>query len=201
MKLRYLIAIGGLILMSFNQHKKLEIGESAPLSSYEMKDISGKSLSLDQLKGENGLLVIYSCNTCPYVIAWEKEYNKLFEIAKREKMGMVLINSNEGKREGVDSMEEMKKHAKEENYTMPYVIDKDNQLADAFGANTTPHIYLFDAKLKLAYTGLIDNMYDNKDRVATEFYLMDAMVALGNGLDIKLDRTQNRGCSIKRKHS
>ena len=109
-----------------------------------------------------------SCNTCPFVVGgagypgWEKDYNDIYDKCKELGIGMVLINSNEAKRKGDDSMEEMKKHAAEKNYKMKYVVDKNHVLADAFGAKTTPHIFLFDKDLKLIFTGSIDNSWDKK---------------------------------------
>ena len=77
----------------------------------------------------------------------------LEDIASKNKIGMALINSNEGKRDGVDSFEAMKKRSTDQQYKAPYLLDKNNLLADQFGASTTPHIFLFDKDMKLAYKG------------------------------------------------
>ena len=198
MKKIALLLFGALIFMAAGNKKSLNIGDSAPLSKEKMEDISGKQMSLADLKGENGLLVIFSCNTCPYVIAWEDQYNPLEALGKKNKIGTVLINSNEAKRTGDDSMEMMQAHAEKEEYTMPYLVDTNSKLADAFGANTTPHIYLFDADMKLVYKGAINDKFESNEKTAKEFFLEDAIKALGSGKDIKVKETQNRGCSIKR---
>jgi len=163
-----------------------------------MKDISGKSLSLNDAKGENGLLVIFSCNTCPFVLGWEDQYPELGKLSKENKIGMVLVNSNEAKRAGEDSMEEMKKHFETAGYNTPYVIDADHKLADAMGAKTTPHVYLFDKDMTLVYRGAINDKYENKEKTATKFYLNDAIAQLVKGKKIDNPVTTERGCSIKR---
>lgn len=181
----------------------LELGQKMPLATYKMEGIDDQEHSLDDLMGDNGLIVVFSCNTCPFVVGsdnfagWEGQYNDLYSKAKAQNIEMVLVNSNEAKREGDDSKAEMKAHADAQGYTMPYVIDKNAKLADAMGAKTTPHVYLFDKNKKLVYKGSIDNTWDTK-ATATENYLADAIAALGAGTEIKNKDTPPRGCSIKR---
>ena len=176
----------------------LAFGAKAPMADREMTDISGNAHTLNGLKGEKGLLVIFSCNTCPFVIGWEDQYNGLKELADAQGIGMVLVNSNERKREGDDSMEAMQAHAKEQGYSMPYVIDSNNELADAFGARTTPHVFLFDENLELVYRGSINDKYENRSKEAEDMYLMKALKSLGTGKDIDPADTRELGCSIKR---
>jgi len=182
----------------------LAIGKAMPLGSYEMEDSDSGSYTLNDLKKENGLIVIFSCNTCPFVVGsssfagWEGQYNDIYEKALAQNIGLVLVNSNVAKRDGEDSKSEMKKHKAELGYKMPYVIDKDAKLADALGAKTTPHIYMFNKDGNLVYKGSIDNSWDTK-REKLETYLFDAIEAVGNGKKIKNNSTTPRGCSIKKK--
>lgn len=184
--------------------KSLKIGKVAPMRDYEMVNVDGTSLTLETLKEENGLLVIFSCNTCPFVIGseefpgWEIQYNALDKLASDHKIGMVLVNSNEAKREGDDAPDKMKSRSLNQSYTMPYVIDTDSKLADAFGARTTPHVYLFNKELKLVYTGSIDNTWDSQ-RTEDVPYLKNALSQLGKGEKISTKTSAPRGCSIKRK--
>jgi len=191
------------LVLAFTSGKltPLKIGDKAPLTNEKMKDVSGNDYSLADLKKENGLLVIFSCNTCPFVLGWEDQYPMLSKIGERNKIGMVLVNSNEAKRPGEDSMEEMKDHYAKAGYDVPYVIDQDSKLANAFGANTTPHVYLFDGNMKLVFVGSINDKYEQKDKVATDFWLQNAMAKLGIGdaAGINPKETKNLGCSIKRK--
>lgn len=193
--LTLLVALG----LGFKADKEiLNLGSTAPMTDYKMKDISGKDYTLAGLKKENGLLVIFSCNTCPFVLAWEETYPELYEIANVNELGMVLVNSNTKKRTDEDSMEAMQKHAREAGYKMPYVIDANNKLADAFGARSTPHVYLFDQDMKLVYRGSINNKYENKSKVADKFYLKNAIKAMLTGEKIDPADTKEIGCSIKR---
>jgi len=180
----------------------LEIGSKAPLADQKMMDVSGNELSLDDIKKENGLLVVFSCNTCPFVVGgkgegWEGRYNDIYDICQKQEIGMVLVNSNEAKRDGDDSLEEMKAHAKEEGYKSYYVVDEKSALADAFGARTTPHIYMFNNKMELAYKGAIDDNVDSSVKVK-EPWLNNAISNLAEGKKIDPNSTKNLGCSIKR---
>jgi peroxiredoxin len=176
---------------------KLEIGAKAPNTDQEMLDISGEMISLNEARKENGLLVVFSCNTCPYVIAWEDRYDDLAELCMKNKVGFIVVNSNEAKREGDDSIEAMQEHAKEKDYDFLYVVDKNHELADAFGADRTPEVFLFNNEDVLKYTGAIDN--NSKDASAvTKSYLMDAVSAMVNGKQIAKPVTKSIGCTIKR---
>ena len=184
--------------------KELKIGKKAPMTSEELLNIDGQMMSLENLKKENGLIVIFSCNTCPFVVGnddfegWEKQYNDLFDKAAENNLGLVLVNSNEAKREGDDSLEAMQKHAEKMGYKMPYLVDVDSKLANAYGAKTTPHVYVLNAKNVLIYKGSIDNIWDSK-RTETIPYLHNAIDHLANNTELKNNDTPPRGCSIKRK--
>ena len=175
----------------------LPIGSSAPMTDYEMTATTGETLTLAGVKGENGLLVIFSCNTCPYVLAWENRYNGLAAEAEKLGIGIVLVNANEGQRSSDDSMEAMRSHAASRGYTMPYVVDENHRLADAFGATRTPDVFLFDADLTLVYRGAIDD--NARDAAAVEKdYLKEAMRAMRADESISPNVTRSIGCTIKR---
>jgi thioredoxin-related protein len=181
----------------FAVNPELEIGKSIPGSDIKMMDVSGKEVSLNDSKGENGLLVIFSCNTCPYVKLSESRIKELGALTKQNKLGMILVNSNEAQRSDDDSFDAMKQYAKVQGYSFSYVLDKNSQLANAFGATRTPHCFLFDKSGKLVYRGAIDdNIKDPND--AKEHYLKDAVVAAATGKPIKTNSTKSVGCSIKR---
>lgn len=177
--------------------KELQIGDKATGQNIKLEDTNGKKFTIADLKKEKGLLVIFSCNTCPFVVAWEDRYNELYHEAAKNGIASVLVNSNEAKRSNDDSMEAMKKHAAQMAYKMPYALDKNNQLADAFGARTTPHVFLFDQNMTLVYKGAIDDNYESKDKVK-KTYLLDAINELSAGNEIENHTTKAMGCSIKR---
>jgi thioredoxin-related protein len=175
----------------------LELGSIIPMSKELMINVTDEKMSLDNNFNENGLLVVFSCNTCPFVVMWEDRYRQLEEMCQINKVGMVYINSNEAKRNGDDSKEAMKNYAKSMGYTFPYLIDQNSAVANAFGAKTTPHIYLFDENKKLVYKGAIDDNFRDISQVK-ETYLLDAIQQMVSGVDIKIKETNAKGCSIKR---
>ena len=176
---------------------ELEIGKPLPSADIKMMDVSGKEVSLADSKGENGLLVIFSCNTCPYVKLSESRIKEMGTVTKQNKVGMIVINSNEAQRSEEDSFDAMKNYAKAQGYTFSYVLDKNSAVANAFGATRTPHCFLFDKAGKLAYRGAIDdNIKEPND--AKEHYLKDAVVAVATGKAVKTSSTKSVGCTIKR---
>lgn len=184
--------------------KTLEIGDKAPLIDRKMEGTTGKMFSIKDVAGENGALVIFSCNTCPFVVGngndsegWEGRYSEIQRAANDAGVGMMLVNSNEAKRENGDSMADMKAHAKENGYRSHYLLDKNHELADAFGALTTPHVFLFNSNMELVYKGAIDDNVSSKKDVK-EHYLKDALKNLATGQTIEPNSTRQLGCSIKR---
>lgn len=194
--------IASLALVAFTQkgekYETLAIGDSAPITSQEMTNTDGKMMSLESLGKKNGTLVLFTCNTCPFVIQWENRYPEIAKLASNNGIGLALINSNEAKRKGDDSVEEMRKHAEEKDYgDLAYLVDENSALANAFGAKTTPHVFLFDKEWKLVYEGAIDD--NSKDAKAVKAaYLKDALKNLATGKKIDPNNTKAIGCSIKR---
>ena len=175
---------------------ELEIGSTMPLKDLELADISGKNITLANAKGEAGTLVVFSCNTCPWVIRWEDRYVSLANTYAQKGIGMIAVNSNAARFGGEDSLEEMVEHAKNNRYNFPYAQDPESELASAFGATKTPHIYLFDGDDKLVYRGAIDDNAKNAKKVDVPF-LANAIDALLAGNPINPQTTKALGCSIK----
>tara|TARA_B100001113_G_scaffold353809_1_gene360106 strand:+ start:119 stop:700 length:582 start_codon:yes stop_codon:yes gene_type:complete len=184
------------LIISFGIAKELELGSRMPEANYMLDDISGKKLSLTDIKGKYGTLIIFSCNTCPFVIQWEDRYVKIAEEYIPKGIGVIAVNSNVGRFDGDDSIEEMVKHAKKNDYNFPYAQDQKSILARAFGATKTPHIYLFDDNNILVYRGAIDDNARNANKV-DEPYLANAIDQLLDGKPIKKPISKAIGCSIK----
>lgn len=176
--------------------EELPLNGSIPLPEYEMKDVSGKLVSLNKVKTNKGLLVIFSCNTCPYVKLSEGRIKSLSDYCLQNNIGCILVNSNEAQRAEDDSFDEMLKYYKNQNLTCAYAVDEKSQLADAFGATRTPQCFLFDKK-GLIYKGAID---DNvKDPEAAKIhYLKNALESLLTDKTPSLQQTKSIGCTIKR---
>ena len=178
------------------QAAELGIGSQMPNTDYLLNDISGNQITLNEIKGENGTLIIFSCNTCPWVIRWEDRYVKIANSYLKKGIGMIAINSNVARFNGDDSLYEMKKHAKEKKYNFPYAQDPKAKLAYAFGATKTPHVYLFNDKDNLVYRGAIDDNARDGDAVE-ESFLSNAIDQLLAGRKIKKTTSKAIGCSIK----
>jgi peroxiredoxin len=185
-------------LAAFTIGDPLKIGDEMPSQDIKMKDVSGKEISLKEAAGENGLLVMFSCNTCPYVVKNQQRTIAICDYAKKMNMGVVVLNSNEGKRDSDDSFDAMKKYYEQQKYNWYYAIDKDNTIADAFGANRTPECFLFDKEAKLVYHGAIDDNPSDADNV-TRQHLRKAISQLVHGVDIEVKESKSVGCTIKRK--
>lgn len=185
------------LLASFGLNQGLNIGDKLPMGSVKMKDVSGKMISLEQVRKRNGLLVIFSCNTCPFVIATQDRYRGLAKITEANQIGMIAVNSNEAQRGDVDSFEEMVQFSAKQEYTFPYVMDEKSQLADAFGATKTPDIFLFDKDLRLVYKGAIDDSHRDASKV-NERYLENAIRNMVAGQPAEPASTAAVGCTIKR---
>ncbi len=163
LKVASAIALTAFTVMPHEPLPNLAIGSPMPAADVKMKDVGGKDLSLTDIMGKNGLLVVFSCNTCPFVIGsegsegWEGRYPELAAYSQRYGVGIVFVNSNEAKRDDGDGFADMQARYKEKKYSGSYVLDAGNAVADAFGARTTPHVFLFDKDMKLAYKGAIDD--------------------------------------------
>lgn len=203
LKLVSALALGTLTLMPHDPLPDLTIGTAIPAGEVKMKDVSGKDITLKDAAGKNGLLVVFSCNTCPFVIGnedsegWEGRYPALAAYTQRHGVGIVFVNSNTTKREDGDGFADMQARYKEKKYAGSYVLDEGNKVADAFGARTTPHVFLFDKDLKLAYKGAID---DNVGKAAEvkDRYVEKAVANVAAGKPADPATTRNIGCSIKR---
>lgn len=189
--------------ITMKKDKELKIGKKVPAMDIPLSGTDGNSYSISDFQGEKGMLVVFSCNTCPFVVGndnlegWEKQYNDLYEKAKSEGIGFVLINSNAAKHDGDDSMAKMKERAEAQGYKMSYLMDENSSVADAFGAKTTPHMFVVDAAGKLVMRGSIDNSWDNS-RTELETYAMNAISHLASGTTLSETTPAPRGCSIKR---
>ena len=192
------IAIMTVSLMSFITVDVLNIGDALPKATVKLKDVSGKQISMEAAKKENGLLIMFSCNTCPYVVKYQQRTKDIAVYAQRMNVGVVVLNSNEAQRANDDSYDAMKQYAKTQNYKWFYAVDENNMIADAFGANRTPECFLFDKNLKLVYHGAIDDNANDAAKVG-RMHLQIAIDEMKSGKDIGTKTSKSIGCTIKRK--
>lgn len=173
---------------------KLKTGDRAP--PFDLPGVDGRRVSLASTAGAKALVVAFWCNHCPYVRAYEKRFNEWATAAQKSGVAVVAINSNDEVNYPDDSFEHMVTRAKEQGYSFPYLRDKDQRVARAYGAQCTPHFLVFDADQKLAYQGRFDDNKDAPDQVKAR-YLPDAVDALVAGKAAPRDETWAIGCSIK----
>jgi peroxiredoxin len=193
------IAIAFTSIASFAQSfTPIAIGSSVPMNDVKLKDVSGKEISLKDAAGKNGLLVMFSCNTCPYVIKNQDRTKEICEYAKANGYGVIIINSNEDLRSNEDSYDAMQKYAAEQGYKWNYVVDTDSKLANAFGATRTPENFLFNADGKLVYHGAIDDNPSDASDVKEQF-LRTALNENAAGKEVTTKESKSVGCSIKRR--
>lgn len=197
MKNRFMLfSLLAVAFLSFAPATELPIGSTMPMADVKMKDISGKEVSLKDAVKKNGLLVMFSCNTCPYVVKNQQRTKAVAAYALQNDIGVILINSNAAQRDGDDSYEAMKQYAKGQGYNWYYVADEKSALADAFGANKTPENFLFNKEGKLVYHGAID---DNPDEAGvTRKHLRLAIEEMLSGKEVAVKTSKSVGCSIKR---
>ena len=192
------LTVAAFVGLAFTSGDPLPIGSTMPKSDVKLKDISGAVVTMKDAKKEYGVLVMFSCNTCPYVIKNQQRTIAIGEYAKKMKVGVIVLNSNEAQRGNDDSFDAMKSYAKDQKYQWNYVVDKNNEVADAFGANRTPECYLFNKDLKLVYHGAIDDNPSDPNNIKRH-HLQEAINELVAGKEISVKESKSVGCSIKRK--
>jgi thioredoxin-related protein len=192
-----LLFIPVLAIMAFTVNDPLPIGSAMPKGDVKMKDISGKEITLQDAVKENGLLVIFSCNTCPVVQGYQSRINEVSKWTLDQKIGVVLLNPNEASRDNGDGYEDMQGYAKRENFGWYYTLDKNSELADAFGAKRTPEVFLFNKDGKLVYHGAIDDNPGDESSVGRH-HLKVAIQEMNSGKEVSTKVTKSVGCGIKR---
>ena len=174
-----------------------EVGDIA--TDFKLKNIDGKMVSLSDYKDAKGYIVIFTCNTCPYSVAYEDRIIALDKKYKSKGYPVIAINPNDPAASPDDSFADMKVRAKEKGFTFPYLFDEGQKIYPQYGASRTPHVYILKKeakKLKVAYIGAIDNNSRNADNV-TKRYAEDAIDALLAGESPSEDYTRAIGCTIK----
>jgi thiol-disulfide isomerase/thioredoxin len=196
------LALAGIALataapsVSAEQNSPLPLGSPVPSVSVKMKNVDGKPVSIRDIAGNKGTLVVFTCNHCPYAKAWEKRVAALANNYSNQGIGVILINANDPAAYPEDAFPEMQTRAKSLGLRVPYVVDDTSNVARAFGASVTPEAFLFAADGKLAYHGTIDDNRADPGKVGAH-YLGDALAAVAAGHAPKTPETKSLGCGIK----
>lgn len=181
----------------YAQETPLEVGAKLPAIDQVLVDVSMEELTLAEVASDNGLLIVFICNTCPWVRKWESRFNGLAERAESLGIGTIFLNPNEALRDEAESFEAMKETANNGGYTFYYAADTNHLVADALGATRTPEVYLFDADMVLVYRGAIDDNARHEEQVESH-YLREAMELMATGDAIVAPVQKAIGCTIKR---
>ncbi|NCT73319.1 MAG: redoxin domain-containing protein [Chitinophagaceae bacterium] len=198
-KILSLLAIPALagILAFRPANDPLPIGAALPQPEVKMKDVSGKEISFADARKKNGLLVMFSCNTCPVVGKYQSRTLEIARYAISNNIGVILLNSNEASRSDGESMADMQDYAQQQGYDFSYVLDPSSNMADLFGATRTPELFLFNKDNTLVYHGAIDDNANDAAKV-TRQHAREAINELVSGKDISTKKTRSVGCTIKR---
>ena len=172
----------------------LQPGDQAP--AFNLKGADGRAHTLTDFADKPVLVVIFSCNHCPYVQAYEDRMVAIQRDYKARGVQLIAVNSNDDKNYPEDSFEEMVKRAKDKAFNFPYLRDASQDVARAYGATHTPQMFVFDRERRLRYTGKIDDNWQTPSAV-TKQYLRDALDALLKGATPAEAATHAIGCTIK----
>ncbi len=182
--------------MAFTESTMIELGTQAP--DFTLPDtVSGAPVSLQSAKGEQGTLILFLCNHCPYVLHVNEELVRLTNAYRERGIATIGISSNDVEKYPADSPENMKRHAAEVGYAFPYLFDEDQSVARAYDAACTPDIYLFDADLRLYYRGRLDGSRPGNNVPLTGEDLRAAIDRMLAGQPAPEKQYPSGGCNIK----
>ena len=190
----------GLALFAFanvNSNKGYEVGDMA--TDFSLENIDGTMVSLADYKDAKGFIVIFTCNTCPYAVAYEDRIEALNKKYAAKGYPVIAIMPNNTDVKPGDNMEAMKARAKAKGFTFPYLMDKGQKIYPQYGATKTPHVYILENTKQgnqVKYIGAIDDNYKDASAV-TEKYTENAVDALLSGKEVPVKQTRAIGCSIK----
>lgn len=194
MKLKFVLLTAistAITLTGMSQNEELKIGEKAV--DFNLADVDGKMVSLKSYPEAKGYIVIFTCNNCPYAVAYQDRIAALSNQFTPLGFPVIAINTS-------DEKDEIIQRAKEKGYPFPYLYDETQETTRAYGAARTPHAFVLKKDLTVAYVGAIDNNYKSPEK-ADQKYLKDAVEALLANKPVKVTNTKAIGCTIKWKNT
>ena len=188
------LALGFLIsgfAYGFLEKKVVKLGETVP--DFALSDTEGKSVRLSSFRGKPVMIHFWSAK-CPFVLRYEERFQNITSDYQNQGVTVFAIDSNEN-----EPLDEIKKVAAERKLNYPVLRDPANQVADQFGAVTTPHVYIIDGEGVLRYEGAVDDQGWAEDNTPKIHYVRDALDAVLVGKDVPVTETKTVGCTVKRK--
>lgn len=203
MKKLPLLVLLGLLTLAFTAFRTplgtgYVVGDTA--ADFNLKNVDGNMYSLAGIANAKGYIVVFTCNACPYAQAYEDRIIALHKKYAPLGFPVVAINPNDKNVQPADSFDKMKERAKAKKYDFLYLYDETQQVAMAFGASRTPHVFVLDGNRTVRYIGAIDDNSEEPDQVK-EKYVENAVEALRAGKEVSVKETKAIGCSIKWKRS
>jgi len=195
---------GAVVLVAFltafgvkNTSTGYKVGDIA--TDFSLKNVDNKKVSLKDIKDAKGYIVVFTCNHCPYAVAYEDRIIALDKKYKKLGYPVVAINPNNPEKQKDDSFAKMQERAKEKKFSFPYLLDEGQKIYPQYGATKTPHVYVLQKTAKgnvVKYIGAIDDNYEDAAAVKTK-YVENAVDALVKGKEVSVKETKAIGCSIK----
>ena len=187
----------GIAFFAKAQTTGYQIGDVA--ADFNLKNINGKNISLADMKSAKGYIVVFTCNTCPYAVAYEDRLIALNKKYAAKGYPVIAINPNDPITQPADTYDKMQAKAKEKDFNFPYLMDPNHVVTKQFGATRTPHVFVLQKTDKgniVQYIGAIDSDTENTDPNKVN-YLQNAVDAIASGKKPEVAITKAIGCNIK----
>ena len=187
------------ILFAQAQTATLKAGQTAP--DFKLKNVDGKEVCFASYPKAKGFIVVFTCNTCPYAVAYEKRIIELDKKFKPQGYPVIAINPNDPEASTADAYDKMQQLAKDKKYPFPYLFDQGQVVTDQYGAKHTPHLFIVSKTAKgniVEYVGAIDNDPEGTKTEKTK-YAEDVIAALKSNQKPAITETKEIGCTVKRK--
>ena len=195
--LAVVLVLSAFATITTNENSGYQIGDVA--TDFSLKNIDGNMVSLSDFKEAKGFIVVFTCNTCPYAVAYEDRIEALNKKYANKGYPVIAIMPNNTDIKPGDNFEAMQARAKAKGFTFPYLIDEGQKIYPKYGATKTPHVYILQRTKKgneVMYIGAIDDNYKDASAVGKK-YVENAVDALLEGKEIQDKETRAIGCSIK----
>ncbi|MBF4505410.1 thioredoxin family protein [Flavobacterium sp. JLP] len=198
-KIILLLVLAFSAFISQAQNATLKAGDPAP--DFKLKNVDGKEISFASYPKAKGFIVVFTCNTCPYAVAYEQRIIELDKKFRSQGYPVIAINPNDPEASKADSFDKMQDLAKEKKYPFPYLYDAGQKVTDQYGAKHTPHLFIVSKTAKgnvIEYVGAIDNDPEGTKAEKTK-YAEEAIAALQSNKKPAVTQTKEIGCTVKRK--
>jgi peroxiredoxin len=167
----------------------------ATAGDFALPDTEGRIHRLSELTATGPVVVVFTCNHCPYALAWHERLVDVAADYAPRGVHTLFVNSNDAQRYPADSLEAMRERASRDGWQVPYLHDESQEVAREYGAQVTPDVYVIDGEMRVRYRGAPDQ--DHDDPAANALWLREAIDDVLSGVELRRPQTDPVGCSIK----